>query len=90
LSSTVITLDRIPEAVRQLAHRARAHAHARRPRAGVDTRVHRAVTERFLSAALGGDLTELIGILAPDVQLWTDSGAVVLRTYDDRTILNPG
>ncbi|MFD2765866.1 hypothetical protein [Micromonospora eburnea] len=32
------------------------------------------MTERFVDAALGGDLQELLRILAPDVTLWTDGG----------------
>ncbi|SCF29855.1 RNA polymerase sigma-70 factor, ECF subfamily [Micromonospora viridifaciens] len=67
-------LDRSPETVRQLAHRAREHVRARRPRYRVDARVQQAVTERFVAAALGGDLQELLRILAPDVTLWTDGG----------------
>jgi RNA polymerase sigma-70 factor (ECF subfamily) len=67
-------LGRSPAAVRQLAHRAREHVHARRPRYQAEPKVRREVTERFLSAALGGDLEALIQVLAPDVTLWTDGG----------------
>ncbi|WP_248963664.1 RNA polymerase sigma factor SigJ [Sphaerisporangium perillae] len=67
-------LGRTPAAVRQLAHRAREHVHARRPRYQADPRVQRQVTERFLAAALGGDLDALMRILAPDVTMWTDGG----------------
>ncbi|MFJ6671914.1 RNA polymerase sigma factor SigJ [Actinosynnema sp. NPDC091369] len=67
-------LGRSPAAVRQLAHRAREHVHARRPRYHADPRLRREVTERFLSAALGGDLETLLQVLAPDVTLWTDGG----------------
>ncbi|GIJ26719.1 RNA polymerase sigma24 factor [Micromonospora qiuiae] len=67
-------LGRSPAAVRQLAHRAREHVHARRPRYEPDPKVRREVTERFLSAALGGDLQALLKVLAPDVTLWTDGG----------------
>ncbi|WP_030172961.1 RNA polymerase sigma factor SigJ [Spirillospora albida] len=67
-------LDRSPSAVRQLAHRAREHVHARRPRFRADPKVRREVTERFLAAALGGDIDALMEILAPDVTLWTDGG----------------
>ncbi|GLZ09179.1 RNA polymerase sigma24 factor [Actinomadura sp. NBRC 104412] len=67
-------LGRSPAAVRQLAHRAREHVQARRPRYEPDPRVRRAVTDRFLAAALGGDLAELMEVLAPDVTMWTDSG----------------
>jgi RNA polymerase sigma factor (sigma-70 family) len=67
-------LGRTPLAVRQLAHRAREHVHARRPRYQPDPRVRQQVTERFLAAALGGDLDALLRILAPEVTLWSDSG----------------
>ncbi|WP_327292861.1 RNA polymerase sigma factor SigJ [Streptomyces sp. NBC_01198] len=67
-------LDRSPSAVRQLAHRAREHVQARRPRYQADRRLQRQVTERFIDAALGGDLAELMSLLAPDVTLWTDGG----------------
>ncbi|MBU3065891.1 sigma-70 family RNA polymerase sigma factor [Nocardia sp. NEAU-G5] len=67
-------LDRTPEAIRQLATRARQHIHARRPRHHADPKVHAQVAERFAAAALGGDLSALLELLAPDVTLWTDSG----------------
>ncbi|MEV6218272.1 sigma-70 family RNA polymerase sigma factor [Nocardia sp. NPDC051833] len=67
-------VDRSPAAVRQLAHRARAHVQARRPRTRVDPRVTREVTERFVDAAMGGDLEKLLAVLAPEVTLWTDGG----------------
>jgi RNA polymerase sigma factor (sigma-70 family) len=67
-------LGRNPSAIRQIAHRAREHVHARRPRYRPDPRLQREVTERFLAAALGGDLDALLRILAPDVTLWTDGG----------------
>ena len=67
-------IDRTPAAVRQLAHRARAHVHARRPMYEAHPRVRREATERFVRAALGGDIGALMEILAPDVTVWTDSG----------------
>ncbi|WP_020117148.1 RNA polymerase sigma factor SigJ [Streptomyces canus] len=67
-------LDRTPAAVRQLAHRARAHVHARRPLYEAHPRVRREATERFVRAALGGNIAELMEILAPDVTVWTDGG----------------
>ncbi|MER5825460.1 nuclear transport factor 2 family protein, partial [Streptomyces mirabilis] len=67
-------IDRSPAAVRQLAHRAREHVHARRPRYQAHPRVRRQATERFVEAALGGDIAALMEILAPDVTVWTDGG----------------
>jgi RNA polymerase sigma-70 factor (ECF subfamily) len=70
-------LGRTPSAIRQLAHRAREHVHARRPRYEPDPRVRQQVTERFMAATLGGDLDALLRILAPDVTLWGDGGSQV-------------
>ncbi|MFB7508848.1 RNA polymerase sigma factor SigJ [Streptomyces broussonetiae] len=67
-------LGRSPAAVRQLAHRARARVRARRPRYEARPRVRRQATQRFVAAALGGDLAALLEILAPQVTLWTDGG----------------
>jgi len=67
-------IDRSPAAVRQLAHRARAHVHARRPLYRAHPRVRREATERFVRAALGGNIGALMEILAPDVTVWTDGG----------------
>ena len=69
-------LDRSPAAVRQLVHRARSHVEARRPRQAVSEERHREITERFMAAANGGDLTTLIEVLAPDVVLVTDGGGI--------------
>ncbi|MET9381643.1 sigma-70 family RNA polymerase sigma factor [Streptomyces sp. NPDC002928] len=67
-------IERTPAAVRQLAHRARGHVHARRPLYEAHPRVRREATERFVRAALGGDIGALMEILAPDVTVWTDGG----------------
>jgi RNA polymerase sigma factor (sigma-70 family) len=67
-------LDRSPSAIRQLAHRAREHVHARRPRCQTDPQVCQRVTERFLAAVMGGDLNALMQVLAPDVTVWADGG----------------
>lgn len=67
-------IGRSDAAVRQLAHRAREHVQARRPRFDIDPDQQRAVTQRFLAAAAGGDIDELMTVLAPDVVLVTDGG----------------
>ncbi|MFI5697625.1 RNA polymerase sigma factor SigJ [Kribbella sp. NPDC051586] len=67
-------VDRTPAAVRQLAHRAREHVQARRPRFAADPRVQEEVTQRFVDAIVGGDLNALMQVLAPDVTLWADGG----------------
>ncbi|WP_327366073.1 RNA polymerase sigma-70 factor [Streptomyces sp. NBC_01217] len=68
------TLDRAEAAVRQLAGRARRHVEERKPRYDVDPAQRRDLTERFLAAAAGGDIDELLSLLAPDVRLVGDSG----------------
>ena len=70
-------LERSPAAVRQLAHRAREHVQARRPRFQPDPGARRAATERFLAAAIGGDLPALLEVLAPEVTFWIDTGGKV-------------
>jgi RNA polymerase sigma-70 factor, ECF subfamily len=67
-------LDRTPATVRQLAHRAREHVAARRPRFPADPGTRRAATERFLHATLSGDVSALMELLAPDATLWADGG----------------
>jgi RNA polymerase sigma-70 factor (TIGR02957 family) len=70
-------LGRSDVSARQLAHRAREHVQARRPRFEVDTGQQREVTQRFLDAAVGGDLDRLLTVLAPDVTLVSDGGGQV-------------
>ncbi|TCO60714.1 RNA polymerase sigma-70 factor [Actinocrispum wychmicini] len=70
-------VERSEEAVRQAAHRAQSHVQARRPRFHADRGRQREVTERFLTAAGGGDINTLMQLLAPDVTLWTDGGGKV-------------
>ncbi len=67
-------LDRSEAAVRQLAHRARSHVHARRPRQPVEPGQQAELTMRFLQAAGDGDLDGLMSMLAPDVVLVSDGG----------------
>ncbi len=67
-------LDKSDAAVRQLAGRARKHVEERRPRFAVDPAERRDLTERFLAAATGGDLGELLALLAPGARLVGDGG----------------
>ena len=55
--------------MRQIAHRARSHVEARRPRERVPANAHGAVLERFLDAVNGGDLQALMDAMAPDIVL---------------------
>jgi RNA polymerase sigma-70 factor (TIGR02957 family) len=64
-------------AVRQVAHRARSHVAARRPRMEVDLAEQRRVVDRFLMALRTGDLQALMDALAPDAVLIADSGGLV-------------
>ena len=66
-----------PAAVRQVAHRARAHVAARRPRAVVSAAETRDALEAFQRAAETGDLQRLLDTLAPDVVFLGDGGGVV-------------
>jgi RNA polymerase sigma-70 factor (TIGR02957 family) len=65
-----------PSAVRQIAHRARAHVAARRPREIVSLAETRAAFDAFRRALETGDLQGLVDILAPDVVALTDGGGV--------------
>jgi len=70
-------VGRTPVAVRQIAHRARDHVAARRPRMQVSRAEQRAVVERFLVAVRGGDVQGLLDVLAPGVVAVSDGGGVV-------------
>jgi len=63
-----------PAAVRQIAHRARDHVAARRPRMPVSTTEKQEAVERFLAAIRHGDLQGLLDVLAPDVVVVSDGG----------------
>ncbi|WP_037571338.1 RNA polymerase sigma-70 factor [Phaeacidiphilus oryzae] len=67
-------LDRSEASVRQVGSRARGHVEARRPRYDAPAEVRRKATDEFLAACLGGDLNEMMELLAPDVTAWTDGG----------------
>jgi len=64
------------EAVRQIAHRARGHVTARRPRMEVSRTEQQRVVERFLAAVTTGDVQGLMDVLAPDVVLVADGGGL--------------
>ncbi|QXJ26245.1 RNA polymerase sigma-70 factor [Actinomadura graeca] len=66
-----------PAAVRQIAHRARAHVAERRPREVVSAAETRDALHAFQRAVETGDLQNLLDMLAPDVVLLTDGGGVV-------------
>ncbi|MFI6262438.1 RNA polymerase sigma-70 factor [Micromonospora sp. NPDC051006] len=69
-------VDKSPAAVRQIAHRARAHVAARRPRDVVSPAETRAALKAFQRAVETGDLQGLLDVLAPDVVALSDGGGV--------------
>jgi RNA polymerase sigma-70 factor (ECF subfamily) len=73
-------VDKSSAAVRQIAHRAREHVAARRPRMVVSRTEQREVVERFLTALTGGDLQGLMDVLAPDVVALADGGGLAAAT----------
>ncbi|MFG1815801.1 RNA polymerase sigma-70 factor [Kribbella sp. NPDC049174] len=69
-------VDKTQAAVRQIAHRARNHVAARRPRGVVSAAESRGAVEAFQRAIETGDLQSLLNLLAPDVVLLGDGGGV--------------
>jgi RNA polymerase sigma-70 factor (TIGR02957 family) len=69
-------VDKTPAAVRQIAHRARGHVAARRPRGVVSPAESRDALHAFQRAVETGDLHDLLDILAPDVVLLGDGGGI--------------
>ncbi|GAB2648616.1 RNA polymerase sigma-70 factor [Kribbella swartbergensis] len=69
-------VDKTQAAVRQIAHRARAHVAARRPRGTGSAAEHRAALQAFQRAVETGELQSLLDILAPDVVALSDGGGV--------------
>ncbi|WP_430330707.1 RNA polymerase sigma-70 factor [Rhodococcus sp. ACT016] len=69
-------VGKTPAAVRQIAHRAREHVGARRPRMRVDRDQQQVVVEKFLDAVSSGDVQALVEVLAPDVVAIADGGGL--------------
>jgi RNA polymerase sigma-70 factor (ECF subfamily) len=67
-------------AARQIAHRAREHVAARRPRVPVSRTEQQEVVDRFLDAVRLGELQGLLEVLAPDVVVVADGGGLVAAT----------
>jgi RNA polymerase sigma-70 factor (ECF subfamily) len=68
------TVGKTPAAVRQIAHRAKGHVTARRPRVRVVRSEHEEVVGRLVAALNTGDLHGLMDVLAPDVVAIADGG----------------
>lgn len=69
-------VDKTPAAVRQIAHRARNHVAARRPRGTVSQSETKAALAAFQHAIETGDLQQLFDRLAPDVVMLGDGGGI--------------
>jgi len=69
-------VDKSQAAVRQIAHRARSHVAARRPRSVVSSAETRDALGAFQRAIETGDLQSLVDVLAPDVVMLSDGGGV--------------
>ncbi|MGW2647082.1 RNA polymerase sigma-70 factor [Streptomyces sp. NPDC001393] len=69
-------VDKSPVAVRQIAHRARRHINARRPRSVVSVTETRAALESFQRALETRDLQGLLDVLAPEVVVVSDGGGI--------------
>ncbi|MFC5815235.1 RNA polymerase sigma-70 factor [Nonomuraea harbinensis] len=69
-------VGKTPGTVRQIAHRARRHVDARRPREVVSPGQARAALESFRRALETRDLQGLLDVLAPEVVLVSDGGGV--------------
>jgi RNA polymerase sigma-70 factor (ECF subfamily) len=72
-----VAVDKSPAAVRQIAHRAKEHVAARRPRMHVEPSEQEQVLERFIAAFNTGELQALMDVLAPDVVAIADGGGKV-------------
>jgi RNA polymerase sigma-70 factor (ECF subfamily) len=70
-------VGKTPAAVRQIAHRAKDHVAARRPRVRVVPSEHEEAVERLVAALNTGDLQGLMDVLAPDVVSVADGGGKV-------------
>ncbi|MFH8250672.1 RNA polymerase sigma-70 factor [Microbacterium sp. B2969] len=70
-------VGRSPAAVRQIAHRAKEHVTARRPRVRVERSEFEEVVGRLVAALNSGDLQGLMDVLAPDVVSVADGGGKV-------------
>jgi RNA polymerase sigma-70 factor (TIGR02957 family) len=70
-------VGKTPAAVRQIAHRAKDHVAARRPRVRVVPAEHEEAVERFVAALNTGDLQGLMDVLAPEVVSVADGGGKV-------------
>lgn len=71
------SIGRSEAAVRQTAHRARAHVQARRRRFEPSSAAAHEIAARFLSASVTGDIQALMDLMSPDVVEISDGGGKV-------------
>lgn len=76
-------VEKSPQAVRQIAHRARLHVRARSPRQPTSRAQMRRALEAFKVSVETGDVRALMDVLAPDVVVLADGGGI------RRAVLNP-
>ncbi|MBF6258125.1 RNA polymerase sigma-70 factor [Nocardia farcinica] len=69
-------VDKTPAAVHQIAHRARRHVEARRPRRSVPPGQAQAALAAFQRALEDRDIQGLLDVLAPDVVAISDGGGI--------------
>jgi RNA polymerase sigma-70 factor (ECF subfamily) len=67
-------LERRPDAVRQMVHRARTRVHQERPRVPTPPDAHERILEQFVAALSADDAPAVLALLAPEVALATDGG----------------
>src|SRR3954468_3914600 len=69
-------LEKRPDAVRQMVHRARTRVQAGRPRVVAPPEAHARLLERFLTAIAADDAHGVLALLAPDVTFTSDGGGL--------------
>jgi len=72
-------VERNPDAVRQLASRARRRVQARHATPDADIRAQRSVVDAFVAAAQDGDFQRLVAVLDPEVVLRVDVAPFEVR-----------
>jgi RNA polymerase sigma-70 factor (ECF subfamily) len=87
---TARIVGRTQASCRQLAHRARLHVDAHRPRFEASEQKRDELAARFFDAVGNGDMTGLLSMLADDVTVYGDSGGVPpawLRPVSGRAVV---
>lgn len=77
VAEIALTLNRDPDAVRQLASRARRHVQSERPRYRVAREEGENITHAFFQATRNGDIAALQTLLAQGITMHSDGGGKV-------------